>query len=276
MSLIQDEQATTEVRLPAASTTAARTTALGTALFRAFREFALVALLFMGYKAGRVVAAGHVGAALTNADDVWRFERLLHLPSEYALQQVVIRHEWLIEAANRYYAYVHFPITAACLVWLYIWRPAHYVRTRRMLAWLTAAALLVHLVMPLAPPRMLTAVGMLDTGKMFGPAVYGSPTADTLTNQYAAMPSLHFGWAVAVAIALITATRSRWRWLWLAHSVITLLVIVVTGNHYWLDAMVAGALLAVVLSVQAGWRPFSFSFRAVARAAIPKPRTGES
>jgi hypothetical protein len=269
MSLIQDEPVR-EVRLPAVPTrTAART-----ALLRALREFALVALLFLAYKTGRVAAAGHVGEALTNADDVWRFERLLHLPSEYALQHVVIGQEWLIEAANRYYAYVHFPITAACLIWLYIWRPAHYVRTRRMLAWLTAAALVVHLLMPLAPPRMLSAVGMVDTGRLFGPAVYGAPTADTLTNQYAAMPSLHFGWAVAVAIAFIAATGSRWRWLWLAHPVITLLVIVVTGNHYWLDAIVVGALLAVVVSVQAGWRPVSF--RAAARPAVPKPRADES
>ena len=141
--------------------------------------------------------------------------------------------------------------------------------TRRLLAWLTAAALAVHLLFPLAPPRMLTDVGMVDTGRLFGPAVYGSPTADTLTNQYAAMPSLHVAWALAVAIALIGATTGRWRWLWLAHPALTLLVVVVTGNHYWLDAIVATALLGVVAAV------LNAKTSATKAPAIPKPRVGQ-
>jgi hypothetical protein len=236
---------------------------------RALREVALVVVLFLAYKLGRVAAEGHVAEALANARDVWHFERLVHLPSEYTLQQVTVGHEWLIKLANCYYAYVHFPITAACLIWMWIWRPEHYVRTRRMLAWLTAAALVVHLLMPLAPPRMLTAMGMEDTGKMFGPEVYGSPTSDTLTNQYAAMPSLHVGWALAVAIALIGATNGRWRRLWLLHPIITLFVVLVTGNHYWIDAIVVTVLLSVVLAFQTGWQP-------APAVAIPRPRMSES
>jgi hypothetical protein len=237
-------------------------------VLRALREVALVAILFLGYKLGRVAADGHVTEALANAREVWHLERMLHLPSEYGLQHAAIGHEWLIKLANCYYAYVHFPITAACLVWMWVWRPEHYVRTRRMLAWLTAAALVVHLLMPLAPPRMLGAMGMVDTGKLFGPEVYGSPAHDTLTNQYAAMPSLHVGWALAVSIALMGATRTRWRRLWLLHPLATLLVVVVTGNHYWLDAVVATVLLGVVLVLQNGWRPVPF--------AVPRPRMSES
>ena len=236
---------------------------------RALREIALVAVLFLAYKLGRVAAEGHVAEALSNARDVWHFERLVHLPSEYSLQQAAMGHEWLIKLTNCYYAYVHFPITAACLIWMWIWRPEHYVRTRRMLAWLTAAALVVHLLMPLAPPRMLTTMGMVDTGKLFGPEVYGSPASDTLTNQYAAMPSLHVGWALAVAIALIGATNSRWRRLWLLHPIVTLFVVLVTGNHYGLDAVVVTVLLSVVLAFQAGWRP-------APAVGIPHPRMSES
>jgi hypothetical protein len=70
-----------------------------------------------------------------------------------------------------------------------------------------------------------------------------------MANQYAAMPSLHVGWALAVAIALIAAHRGRGRWFWLAHPLITLLVVVATGNHYWLDALVAVALLGAVLLI---------------------------
>jgi hypothetical protein len=236
---------------------------------RALYEVLLVVALFMAYKIGRVAADGHVSEALTNAQNIWDLERLLRLPSELALQNAVISHEWLVKIANCYYAYVHFPATAAALIWLYVKRPERYLATRRMLAWLTAAALVVHLLFPLAPPRMLSAVGMVDTGRLFGPAVYGSPTSDTLTNQYAAMPSLHVGWALAVAIALISVTRGRYRWLWLAHPTITVLVVVVTGNHYWLDSVVAAALLGLVAVVLTARAP-------AATAAIPKPRVGES
>ena len=236
------------------------------AVKRALYEILLVAVLFLAYKIGRVAADGHVGEALANAEHVWSLERALHLPSEYALQHLVIAHQWLIKAANCYYAYVHFPATAAALIWLYVRRPGLYVPTRRLLAWLTAASLVVHLLFPLAPPRMLSDVGMVDTGRLFGPAVYGAPATDTLTNQYAAMPSLHVGWALAIAVALIGATRSKWRWLWLAHPAITLLVVVVTGNHYWLDALVATCLLGVVAAV--------LSTRAQPVPALPKPRVG--
>jgi hypothetical protein len=267
MSLIQEETAG-EVHHPPAAPQADERGPRAVEIRRALREILLVGLLFLAYKIGRVAADGHVTEALANARDVWHLERVLHLPSEYGLQHAAMSHGWLIRAANCYYAYVHFPVTAACLVWMYVWRPAHYLRTRRMLAWLTAAALVVHLLMPLAPPRMLTSVGMVDTGELFGPEVYGSPSSDHLTNQYAAMPSLHVGWALAVAIALMAATRTRWRRLWLAHPLITLLVVVVTGNHYWLDAIVVTLLLGVVLVLQSDRRP-------VLNAMVPRPRVSE-
>ncbi|GAB3960391.1 hypothetical protein GCM10027614_82130 [Micromonospora vulcania] len=87
---------------------------------------------------------------------------------------------------------------------------------------------------------------MVDTGRAYGPAVYGPPDTDALSNQYAAMPSLHVGWAIAVAVALVAVTRGRPRWLWLAHPLATLLVVVSTGNHYWLDGIVAAIMLAAV------------------------------
>ncbi|MGR6320238.1 phosphatase PAP2 family protein [Micromonospora soli] len=216
---------------------------------RAARELALVAALFLAYKAGRVAAAGRTSTALTNGERVWRLERLLHLPDEALLQHPLLAHDLLIRLANCYYAWVHFPATALCLVWLYARHPAHYRWIRRALAALTAAALALHVLVPLAPPRMTGLTGLVDTGSRYGPAVYGSPEADTLSNQYAAMPSLHVGWALAVAVALVAVTPGRLRWLWLAHPLVTLLVVVVTGNHYWLDGIVATVLLAVILSL---------------------------
>jgi hypothetical protein len=217
---------------------------------RAARELVLVAALFLAYKLGRIVVEGHVEEAMRNAASVWDFERVLHLPSEAALQGGLLSHTFWVRAANCFYAYVHFPATAATLIWMYVKRPQIYLWMRRTLATLTAFALVVHALYPLAPPRMLGAAGMVDTGRLFGPSVYGSPSTDTLSNQYAAMPSLHVGWAVVVALALVAATSRRgWRWLWMVHPVITLLVVVVTGNHYWVDAVAALGLLAVVVAL---------------------------
>ncbi|WP_395577052.1 phosphatase PAP2 family protein [Streptomyces sp. BK79] len=213
------------------------------------RELLLVAGLFLVYKFGRQLATGHTAEAFRNAHRVWDWERALHLPDEGTVQSLLLHGDALIHGANTYYATVHFPATAAFLVWLYLRRPAHYVRSRRALAAVTGAALVLHLVFPLAPPRMLGATGLIDTARVYGPSVYGPPHADQLSNQFAAMPSLHFGWALMLAIGLIAATRSRLRWLWLLHPLATLLVIVGTANHYWLDVIVATALLGLALAV---------------------------
>ncbi|WSC48709.1 phosphatase PAP2 family protein [Streptomyces sp. NBC_01762] len=213
------------------------------------RELLLVVGLFAIYKLGRQAASGHVEEAYRNAGHVWDFERAVHLPGEGVVQGALLHSETLVHLANTYYAIVHFPATLLFLAWLYWRRPMHYVWSRRILAVLTGAALALHLLFPLAPPRMLAAAGLVDTGQVYGPTVYGdTPAADSMANQFAAMPSLHFGWALMVAVGLIVATRSRWRWLWLLHPLVTLLVIVGTANHYWLDSIVVSALLAVALA----------------------------
>ncbi|MET7296143.1 phosphatase PAP2 family protein [Streptomyces griseoloalbus] len=213
------------------------------------RELLLIAGLFAAYKFGRQLATGHTREAYRNGHEVWDLERALHLPGEVAVQSLLLHGDGLVQLANTYYAAVHFPATAAFLIWLHLRRPAHYVWARRALAAVTAAALVLHLTYPLAPPRMLTATGLVDTARVYGPSVYGPPQTDQLSNQFAAMPSLHFGWALMVAVGLIVVSRTRWRWLWLLHPLVTLLVIVGTANHFWLDALVAAALLGLALTV---------------------------
>ncbi|MFF9349225.1 phosphatase PAP2 family protein [Streptomyces sp. NPDC014734] len=213
------------------------------------RELLLVVGLFVIYKLGRQAANGHTEEAYRNADGVWNLERAVHLPGEGAVQSLLLHGDAPIHLANTYYAVVHFPATLLFLVWLYWRRPRHYIWSRRILAALTGAALALHLLFPLAPPRLLAATGLVDTGQVYGPTVYGAkPATDSMANQFAAMPSLHFGWAVMVAVGLIVATRTRWRWLWLLHPAVTLLVIVGTANHYWLDSIVVSALLAVAFA----------------------------
>ncbi|GGQ75333.1 phosphatase PAP2 family protein [Streptomyces flaveolus] len=236
------------------------------------RELLLVAGLFLVYKFGRQLATGHTAEAFRNAHHVWDWERALRLPEEGTVQSLLLHGDSLIHVANTYYATVHFPATVAFLVWLYLRRPAHYVWARRVLAAVTGAALVLHLAFPLAPPRMLGATGLIDTARVFGPSVYGPPRTDQLSNQFAAMPSLHFGWALMLAVGMIVATRSRARWLWLLHPLVTLLVIVGTANHYWLDVIVATALLGVALAVG---RPQHAAHRTPHRLPVPRRRAAE-
>jgi hypothetical protein len=209
------------------------------------REAVLLATLFLVYSAGRQIAAKHTGSAFGHADQVLSLQRWLHLPNEAAIQQHALQVPQLVEGANLYYASVHAPLTAVVLLWLSIWRPTAYPRVRWTMVSLTGLALIGHIAYPLAPPRMMP--GFVDTGLRFGQSVYGPDHSDGVANQFAAMPSLHVGWAALIALAMILITRTKWRWLWLLHPIVTFGVVVVTANHYWLDGLVALALLAVSL-----------------------------
>ena len=242
--------ATIERAGPAAYRPSTRDRLAGRGL-EAVRELTLVAALFAVYELGRHVAADHVGRAFANAADVWHVERWLRLPDEATVQGPFADHGDLAHAANVFYASVHFPVTVAALVLLWCFRPEEYRWTRTVLAGLTLTSLLVHIGFPLAPPRLLPGDGVLDLGHLFGPSVYATTTTSGFADQFAAMPSLHVGWAMVVAIAGIRALRTRWRWLLLLHPLVTVLVVVVTGNHYWLDGLSAMVLLSVASSVVA-------------------------
>jgi hypothetical protein len=145
-------------------------------------------------------------------------------------------------------------VTAFAFFWLYARHPGTYIRFRRVMIAMTVVGLAIHLLYPLAPPRMFPHLGFVDTGQAVGPASYGHGSAYSgFANQFAAMPSLHFGWALAVAWAAILASRSRLRWIVIAHPLLTLAAIVLTANHYWLDAIVATFLFAGALAFDR-WR----------------------
>lgn len=214
---------------------------------RAVIEAAVVIGLLLLYKFARTLADGDVQDALRNARDVLHIEQALHLPSELGLQGTLLDISWLVTVANVYYAWVHFPATTLFLVWTYVWRQPRYPAMRNWMVLVTIGATIGHIVFPLAPPRMMDSLGFIDTAAVYGPAVYSTPDVASIANQYAAMPSLHVAWAVIVACGLVSMTSSRWRWLWLGHPTITVLVVVGTANHYWLDAIIALGLLVATL-----------------------------
>lgn len=232
------------------------------------REAVLLATLFLVYSAGRQIAARHTGSAFDHAHEVLAFQNWLHLPNEAALQHWSLQFPHVVQSANLYYASVHAPLTAVVLLWLSIWRPRAYSHVRWTMVSLTGLALVGHIAFPLAPPRMMP--GFVDTGLRFGQSVYGPDHTGGAVNQFAAMPSLHVGWAALIALSMILITRSRWRWLWLLHPIITFGVVVVTANHYWLDGLVALLLLAVSLPLLL--RPGLHADLPRARNSVPPSR----
>ncbi|MDN5851910.1 MAG: phosphatase PAP2 family protein [Actinomycetia bacterium] len=234
-------------------------------------EIVIIVGLFLVYKYARVLIPHSDGVAFDHASHLVDVERLLRLPSELHAQDVLLSSDLVVHVANAYYAYVHFPLTGLFLVWLFLRSRRHYLQLRTVLILMTGAALAIHTAFPLAPPRMLDGLGFVDTAAVYGPAVYhAAPQADSLANQFAAMPSLHFGWALVVAFGVIRAGSSSRRWLWVLHPVITLVVIVGTGNHYWLDAAVAGVLIVVVDHAVRRWRPVGSLARPVGFATFPR------
>src|SRR4051794_3475246 len=211
------------------------------------REIAQVLAAFLLYNVGRMLAADELGRADGNAHEVLDAERWLRLPAEASLQAWALSHDWVVDLANRYYVSVHFPLTIAVLVWLYRYRRPAYTWAKRSLLLATGVALVFHVLVPVTPPRLLSSVGMVDTGHAGGMSIYQAPVLGSMSNEYAAMPSMHVGWALLIAIVMIAACRSRWRWLWLLHPVATVFVVVSTANHYWLDGVAGAALVLAAL-----------------------------
>lgn len=188
------------------------------------------------------------GGALARSAWIWHVERLMHLPSETTVQRLFLPHPLLIQFFNLYYDSLHFPALIACMVWLFAWHRDAYRQMRTTLVIFTAASLVVQLI-PVAPPRMMPATGLVDTGILYHESVYNT-VAGFDPDQLSAMPSVHIGWAILVAIAVIGTARTRWRWLAVLYPVLTTLTVVVTANHFWLDGIVAAILLALVLAAQ--------------------------
>jgi PAP2 superfamily len=163
------------------------------------------------------------------------------------VQDWVLGSRALVGGLNRYYVTVHFPVTIAFLVWAYVRHHRAYTFIRTWFAVVTFLALAIHVGFPLAPPRMTS--GFVDTLQQYGPRIYTADPSRSVANQFAAMPSLHFGWALMLAVSVVTIKRTRRSLLIVVHPFVTLLAIVGTANHFWFDAAVAALLAAAVALV---------------------------
>ena len=218
-------------------------------------EFGLLGALLALYLFLRYSMKGSISDAVGNAHRVVEVERAFGVFSESNLQSLALRSHDVIRFLNGYYLLAHFSMTALFFAWMLIRHPDAYPSCRRVLIVMTAIGMVIHAMYPLAPPRMLPDLGFIDTGQLFGPSPYGD-TSEGLANQFAAMPSLHFGWALLVAWGAAQFSRSPWRRLLILHPLLTLAAIIITANHYWLDAAVALCIFVAALEVDRAvrWR----------------------
>nr|WP_258016017.1 bifunctional glycosyltransferase 87/phosphatase PAP2 family protein [Streptomyces sp. AJS327] len=213
---------------------------------------------------GRDLAEGH-------GEQILRWESVLHIDMEHALNLAAARTPWLEAACNYYYTTFHFLVPLSLLAWLYLRRPGTYRKTRTALSFATLLALIGFYFYPLAPPRLMPGLGYIDTAH--GPQDLEDPDFGALTeisNQYAAMPSLHVGWSLWCAVVIFLVTRRRWiRALGALYPLLTTYVVMATANHYLLDA-VGGAIV-----VGTGFWLAHLIARAKDRHAPEEPETPE-
>jgi hypothetical protein len=211
------------------------------------REGAVVMALFTLWQFAGGLALTRVAGAFDRAREILVGEKLLPLPSELWVQHLFLPHPLLIKAMNTFYLYVHINSIVIFLVWLFVRHRDRYPWARNTLVLLTGSCLLVQMI-PVAPPRMLTDMGFVDTATLYGQSIYG-PFGSGIADQLSALPSVHVGWAILIAYVVIKVSTSRWRFLILLHPFVTSVVVVATANHFWLDGIVAAGLLGLALAI---------------------------
>ncbi|MFD6905392.1 phosphatase PAP2 family protein [Streptomyces sp. NPDC060077] len=213
-------------------------------------ELLLIRVTYAAYAKVRLAATGGSNSAgreraEEHGQQILDLERLLHIDIEHTVNHAVVKVGWLRDFFDFYYTSFHFlvPLTVlGVLVWR---RPVDYRWARSALGFTTVLALVGFWLYPLAPPRLMPGFGIIDT--VHGVQDFSQPEYGTLThltNQYAAMPSLHFGWSLWCGLVIAIIAPKAWmKALGLLHPLFTAAAIVATGNHWVLDA--AGGALVV-------------------------------
>ncbi|MFJ9905155.1 phosphatase PAP2 family protein [Streptomyces sp. NPDC101152] len=213
-------------------------------------ELLLIRVTYAFYSKIRLAASGDSSLdgrarAEAHGHQILGIERFLHIDIEYAVNHAVDRTDWLRGFLSFYYESFHFVLPLTVLAVLYWRRPVDYRWARSSLGFATLLALIGFWLYPLAPPRLLPGLGIIDTVhgvQDFSKPDYGALTA--LTNQYAAMPSLHFGWSLWCGLVIAVIAPAWWmKALGMLHPLFTVSAIVATGNHWVLDAVGGAAVV---------------------------------
>ncbi len=257
-----------------------------------WKEAAIVLVFYLVYSwirnrfgSNTIAADGVPEAAFHNAERIIRMERAVGLFHEESIQELFLSQRWFIQFWNVYYGTAHFFVTLAVFILLFFKRKDVFPQWRNTLAAMTALAIIGFAFFPLMPPRLLdqpcpspesvefggacvesdlrsgkervfdgtNGFGFVDTLSVYGgPWRFDSEEVASISNQYAAMPSLHIGWSTWCALAVWPLLRRRWtKVAVLLYPLATLFCIIVTANHFWLDGV--GGLLAFAVGALLGW-----------------------
>jgi hypothetical protein len=234
----------------------------------AIRQLALFAGAYYLYRIVRGFVDGQAGLAFENARTLVDLERSLGLFFEPGLQAWARGEEWLLTGANWMYVNSHFVVTTTFLIWLYIARNHAFYYVRNMFMVAMGFALAGYLAYPTAPPRFMPEWGFTDSVSAFvGEGAENS--ANVLYNPFAAVPSMHVAFALMIAIPAFFLVRNRvLRALWAVYPAVVTFVVVVTANHFWMDA-VLGAMVAAAAASAASYgfaraRPEAWGWRTAA------------
>ncbi|MFF5442826.1 phosphatase PAP2 family protein [Streptomyces achromogenes] len=220
---------------------------------RWWTELPLILLVYGCYSAGRLLARGDVSGAVDHGLAILRIEKALHLNAEHPLNRLFTREAWLGVPADFWYASLHYLVTPAVLVWLFRARAPHYRAARTWLLASTFIGLIGFTLLPTCPPRLLDAGhGFVDTMAQYSSYGWWGGEASAprgmggMTNQYAAMPSLHVGWALWCGVMLWRHGGTRLtKVLGVVYPLLTAIVVMGTANHYLLDAVAGVAVMGV-------------------------------
>jgi membrane-associated phospholipid phosphatase len=232
-------------------------------------EAAIVLAFYAAYEGTRGLVKGDRDVAIEHGRAIAALERKLHLFAEPAVQRAAGDVPKLLTLLGGAYLTLHLLLTAALLLWLHQRRPEAFVPVRNTLLIASAIALVGFLLYPTAPPR-LASVGLIDT--VSGRHVdLNKGLVSFLYNPFAAIPSLHMGYALVVAGAGLRYARSYVaRGLAIAYPLVVLLIIVATGNHFFFDAAAGAAVVAVAFTVAVKWSEPAARDSVVTR--LPEPR----
>ncbi len=224
---------------------------------RLWQEIAFILLSYWVYSLIRNAVPTHETPAQEHARTILDAEKSWHLDIEHTLNRFVdATHwggwHWLANVSDYYYAVMHFIVVIAVLVWVYVKHPLNYRAVRTALYAANALAAVGFWFYPLAPPRLMTGQNYIDTVVKYHTwGSWGSGDVAKVSNQFAAMPSLHIGWSLWAGITLFMLSRRWWlRAFGLAYPVLTFVVIIGTANHFVLDAVGGVVVLALGFFIQ--------------------------
>lgn len=224
-------------------------------IFDVLVQVALMQATYMAYRLVRGWIDDPQGAAIAfeNGRDIIAVERSLGLFFEPALQEWIGATSIIGDLAAWIYLNAQVTVTLGALAYLYVRhnKSFYFVRNMFVVSW--AIALAGYALYPTAPPRFFPEWGFVDSVADFTGIQPDSITANALFNPYAAVPSMHVAFALMIAIPLVQLSKSRvTKWFWTVYPVIVTFVIVVTANHFIVDA-VLGALTAGLAAATAVW-----------------------